>query len=988
MSFSSLNLSGGYLYANAISAYNFGTNDFTVEAWVKTMASGTIVGKKSTDGGNGNGGFLLVARPDGTIKFATDNGFGFYELNSVATSVCDGIWHHVAAVRQGTTISLYFDGQPISGTPHGNASPPLDVSNGYRLTIGTVDQQQEPYRNLTGAVSEVRLWNRARNASEIAAGYSTRLPPSAANLVGYWSVEQGLLAEFSGQNNAAQVSGKVDASTDAPAVGAGNAPSMLFLFSGVYDCAVKWGGTSGTWNPTTQLYLTSMGFVVQNNQVMNDVVISGNAIIWPLQGNPNSGNITFAPDNSNPYYWSTGQTRFNFTGSSQSIGSGAVDYRGVLMPDRLGCGVFLSIGAGQIFHTVNPVAGSPVTLAPKTGQVSEHYCVYDNNQILNMATGLALTAQGGLNAGASIVLAATDPAAANQQWILGNNGTITAVGAPNLAIAVDTSTRTPSPYQLKLATLNASDQNQQFITLSAPQFIFNANVAQVISGSASNQLTVQTKADDAPYELWCVSQNSYLSGATAQALAVSGTAAPGASITLAKYDPADTAQGFEFKLGQLIHKASGLPVKMSAIGSGLTLGASSEKGANLSWAIAATPPTFGGGRSTVATRSFAAQDAPATVDYIVEVYTSNNWLAGTDDKVEVSLVGESQSSVYVEMKTPLSNRNPFERGSDDRFKLTLPNLGRLKGINIRFGANNWFFTDAWALDKIYVYDPTTITRYATGYVSDTIGNGSTFWMPPETYINFSSAYVIGSIESTMSIGKAPTQDQVTQGWVDHTWAQVISSEDPKNTYFDCAGGNNGLNTTSNIITSKCSLNTTVKMATGYYIDSQHPYQQIYGHNDVNGVQTCGIRASGFRGWDGQCHQIANRLLYTCNPPVTLDDCDESLKPAGYGFSVLMWGKYGVQFDQWCQLNGFPAPPVRASSIFDYIRRYVSGHQNQVKVYHAAVGMQGTLAANMQGIHDQAAHTFFQEAKNYGISNSEMSALTCLPIDKVLEEQQP
>lgn len=989
MGLASLNLSGGgFLYANDTPFYSFGISDFTVEAWVKTMAGGTIVGKKSTDGGAGNGGFLLVARPDGTIKFATDDGYGFYELDSVPTAVCDGIWHHVAAVRQGATISLYLDGQPIAGTPRGNAAPPLNVSNSLRLTFGTVDQQQETYRNLTGAIAEIRLWNCAKTASEIQDGYSIRLPPGSANLVGYWSIEQGLTADFSQNNNAAQIYGSVIGSTDAPAVGAGNSPTMLFLFSGSYDAAVKWGGASGVWNTVAPLYLTSMGYVVQNNQVMSGVSIVGNAVTWPLQGNSCSGNITFNLNSNNSYFWPESQLKYNFTGSTQSAGQGAVDFRGAILPTRIGCGIFLSVGAGQIFNTPSPTVGSPVTLATKTAQISEHYCIYDSRQILNMASGLALTAQGGLTAGAAIVLAQPDASSTTQQWILGADGTITAAAAPNLAIAVNTSTQ---PYQLGLANLNASDQNQLFITLSAPQFLFNTNTALVISGSANAQVTVQTKADDAPYELWCVSRGRLLSGAIAQALTVSGAAAPGANLTFGKFNPTDPAQGFDFAQGQLIHTASGLPVKMTGVGAGLVLGVTGETGANLGWTIAATTPSSGAGAGQPAqARSLEVTQAAmaSTVDYQIYVYTGNDWVGGTDDKVEIALVGQSQTSAFVELKNSLTHSNPFERGQMDKFVVTLPNMGTISAIKIRYGANNWFYNDDWALDKIYVYDPTTISRYNSGYVADTVGNGSTYWVPSNTEIKLSGPYVVGSIGSTMSVGKAPAQIQYTYGWIDHTWVEVYDPENKSTTYFDCAGTNNGPGTVSNIISSPCSLNTAVKMATGYYIDSTHPYQPVYGHNDVTGQQTCGIRASGFRGWDGQCHQMTNRLLYICNPTVSLDDCPDDKRPESYGLSVMMFGRYGVQFDQWCKLNGFLAPPDRNSSLFDYVRRYISDSTQQIEVAYAAIAMQGAIANDAQNPNGPAAHTFFQAAKNYGVSNSTMALLTCLPEDKVVEEQQP
>jgi hypothetical protein len=83
----------------------------------KTRASGTVISRKATEGGAGNGGFLLVIKPGGLIKLATDNGFGFYEINTVATHISDGNWHFLTGVRQNSQLSVYVDGTLVSSSP-------------------------------------------------------------------------------------------------------------------------------------------------------------------------------------------------------------------------------------------------------------------------------------------------------------------------------------------------------------------------------------------------------------------------------------------------------------------------------------------------------------------------------------------------------------------------------------------------------------------------------------------------------------------------------------------------------------------------------------------------------------------------------------------------------------------------------------------------------------------------------------------------------
>lgn len=181
-----------FLNAPSNSVYNFGTSDFSLQAWVKTKGSGTVISRKSTQGGPGNGGFLVVIKNDSSIKFATDNGFGFYEINSVFSGINDGNWHFLTAVRRSNALELYVDGKLITSNPRSNTSPPIDVNNNLPLMIGNVAQIQEPFRQFTGSLDEVRIWNRALSAAEILANMNKPLIGNETGLIGYYT--------FSAQN--------------------------------------------------------------------------------------------------------------------------------------------------------------------------------------------------------------------------------------------------------------------------------------------------------------------------------------------------------------------------------------------------------------------------------------------------------------------------------------------------------------------------------------------------------------------------------------------------------------------------------------------------------------------------------------------------------------------------------------------------------------------------------------------------------------------
>ncbi len=183
----------GRITAPNIGAYAFGTGDFTVAALIQTTHGGTLVSKKSTEGGAQScAGWLVVVKPDGTIKFATDNGYGFYEVNSVPTTALNGEWHHVACVRRSGAMSVYFDLEEIQVTPRHNLPSPLDVSGEIRLMMGGTDQTQEPHNQYTGILEDVTIFARALTREELIPTVFNLLTGSEPGLVGLWRMNDGL----------------------------------------------------------------------------------------------------------------------------------------------------------------------------------------------------------------------------------------------------------------------------------------------------------------------------------------------------------------------------------------------------------------------------------------------------------------------------------------------------------------------------------------------------------------------------------------------------------------------------------------------------------------------------------------------------------------------------------------------------------------------------------------------------------------------------
>lgn len=84
------------------------------------------------------------------------------------TAPVDGAWHHIAYTFDGTTDKLYLDGTPTSGLGVGHdAGAPTSVFIG-------ADSASTNFFN--GSVDEVRVYNRALNAREIASMASGQMP--------------------------------------------------------------------------------------------------------------------------------------------------------------------------------------------------------------------------------------------------------------------------------------------------------------------------------------------------------------------------------------------------------------------------------------------------------------------------------------------------------------------------------------------------------------------------------------------------------------------------------------------------------------------------------------------------------------------------------------------------------------------------------------------------------------------------------------------
>lgn len=178
-----------YVNCGNLAPLKISGNNITLEAKVKFksfapyVADGNIINKERN---NPDQGYMLRAGSTGIVNFNLGNG-SWNELNSPANVVTTGVWYHIAATYDGTTMIIYVDGVQVAATTVVNinfSSPNQNLTLGAWSYIG---------RHLNAAVDEVRVWNIARTAAQIQHYMNCELPnpSSQTGLVAYYKFNSG-----------------------------------------------------------------------------------------------------------------------------------------------------------------------------------------------------------------------------------------------------------------------------------------------------------------------------------------------------------------------------------------------------------------------------------------------------------------------------------------------------------------------------------------------------------------------------------------------------------------------------------------------------------------------------------------------------------------------------------------------------------------------------------------------------------------------------
>lgn len=175
---------------------DFGSGNFTVECWVKKQAATVAwsnlaaLGKWNTGASQGTNEWGLFLTSDGSNQlptFVVEVGNTTYQVSGTTSLVLD-TWYHIAAVREGTTISIYVNGVLENSFTNAGITSINNIS-GREIILGKIDGFAG-HTNME--MDELRIWNIARTQPEIASSKNQELPSGIVNLLANYHFNQGI----------------------------------------------------------------------------------------------------------------------------------------------------------------------------------------------------------------------------------------------------------------------------------------------------------------------------------------------------------------------------------------------------------------------------------------------------------------------------------------------------------------------------------------------------------------------------------------------------------------------------------------------------------------------------------------------------------------------------------------------------------------------------------------------------------------------------
>ncbi len=174
--------------SGSVDLANFGTNDFTVDFWMKTTKTGwsSMVRKGNTC--DASVFWEVVMNAQGKIEYYERNG-SIAQLLHTNIPVNDGKWKHIAVTRNVDTLSIFVNGFMDNQKVLSNI---MDLNNDQPVLIGNASCADWDFE---GQLDEIRFWDYARTSSEISIAISTEIEEDTPGLTAYFNFNEGIPGE-------------------------------------------------------------------------------------------------------------------------------------------------------------------------------------------------------------------------------------------------------------------------------------------------------------------------------------------------------------------------------------------------------------------------------------------------------------------------------------------------------------------------------------------------------------------------------------------------------------------------------------------------------------------------------------------------------------------------------------------------------------------------------------------------------------------------
>ncbi len=175
--------------SNSGSAFDFGNDTFTIEAWVRPVQFSfgnnnyehTIIGNDNQSGLGA--GYVLRTGSSKKLEFAYKSTSGWNIITTHSAIFDFEKWTHVAVSKKGSLVSIYINGQLVRDSTFNSAAI---LSSSYPVRIG--ENGSLNGRKLRGKIDEVKIWTMARTESHIKDDMAESCLPYHNKLLAYYKM--------------------------------------------------------------------------------------------------------------------------------------------------------------------------------------------------------------------------------------------------------------------------------------------------------------------------------------------------------------------------------------------------------------------------------------------------------------------------------------------------------------------------------------------------------------------------------------------------------------------------------------------------------------------------------------------------------------------------------------------------------------------------------------------------------------------------------